>query len=649
MASRVQDADLGFPFGMFSATEPDQVVPGGYVRSMNTVNRGRIVQCRPGYGWKFNMPSGNLQGCVLFRPTRGGDQLVFAVDGKVYYSVEPFADFKQIKSLKFSPTSRFVYWAGAEKAVNRNVDGSLTLIDPKSILIIQDGRTAPAYWDGAVGAHVSGAGKLPLGTVMKWSGGRLWVARDRLLFASDYADPLSFVEGLYIGSTGAFVLPGEITGMQETPSIDNPVLVVFTDMTTTRFLSNIRERDLWEQVENFQLTIHPTIGSVAHRGIVAHNGLLWWYSGSGLTNLDVALATHGTSTARTLDQEMIFSKSRLAEDLAGICSASFENYMMVSVPYCDFHNRHTWVRDDSLDGVTGQPLGWNSYWTGTRPVEWTAGVISGRNRIFFASKDHDGVNRMWEAFQPERFDNGCPITWTLETRALFGSNLSPKQFRYADVLMRELQGEVDIKVGWASSTRGRYKEVMNKRISAMRGSIDSELKLKFDKDVFELKKQARALRSQDRKGTKADEFTACGVESDLEDWIDTGFQLCIMVNGPGAVRAVRIICDEENEKLEGVCQKDEIDNRASRADGADAHGSTKSEVIEQLQESDHEFTANRSKTMSYFGVTVIGTGQATSSISQLAANKMAECTATMRAAEKLKKEAKSFIGGFLAC
>lgn len=645
--ARIQDGDIGFPLGMFSSTEPEQIPRGGYVRSMNTTNRGRVVQCRPGYGWKFNMPSGNLQGCVLFRPTRGGDQLVFAVDGKVYYSVEPFTTFKKISALKFSSTSRFVYWATAEKAVERNLDGSLTLIDPRSMLIIQDGKTAPAYWDGATGAHVGG--KVPLGTVMKWAGGRLWVARDRLLFASDYADPLSFIEGLYIGGTGAFVLPGEITAMEETPSADAPQLMVFTDTTSTRFLSNIRQRALWPQVENFQLTIHPSLGCVAHRSVLAHAGLLWWYCGSGLTNLDMALATHVTSSAQTIDQAMIHSKSRLSDDLAGICCASFENYMLVSVPYCDFFNRHTWVRDDSLDQLSGEPLGWNSYWTGTRPVQWTAGIISGRNRIFYASKDRDGVNRMWEAFQPERYDNGCPISWTVETRGMFGDNLARKQFRYADVLFRELEGEIDIKVSWACANRGPYQEIMSKRVTAMRGSVNGELKLQFDKDMFALKKQSRSLRTQDRKGVKVDEFSSCHVESDWQDWIDTAFQLCIMVNGPGAVRAVRVICDEENELLEGICQQNELNQRGSRVDGADAAEDIETKVLEDLQKGDVEFTANSSKAMSYFGISVIGTGQATSSISQLAAEKMAAATASMRATEKLKQEAKSFIGGFLAC
>jgi hypothetical protein len=648
--ARVQDGDIGFPLGMFSSTEPEQVPRGGYVRSMNTTNRGRVVQCRPGFGWKFNMPSGKLQGSKLFRPSRGGDQLVFAVDGNVYFSVEPFTTFSQIKGLKFSASSDFIYWAVTEKAVDRNPDGSLTLIDPRPMLIMQDGKTAPAFWDGSTGEHVLGFDKLPLGTFMKWTGGRLWVARGQLLFASDPADPLSFFEGLYLGGIGAFILPGEITGMEETPSIDNPVLVVTTQTTTTRFLSNIRDRSLWPAVQNFQQLLNPNIGCVAHRSMLTHAGRLWWYSAAGLTNLDVALASHITSAQPTLDQPMIYSKSRLAEDLTGICCASFENYMMCSVPYCDFLNRHTWVRDDSLDQLTGDPYGWNSYWTGVRPVEWASGVVSGKNRIFFCSVDLDGVNRMWEAFQPERLDNGCPITWTLETRGMFGESVSPKQFRFADVYFRELQGEVDIKVSWASATRGRYQELMIKRVTAMKGSVNSEFKLQFDKDMFSLKKQTRSLRTQDRKGSSPDDFSSCGVESDRDDWIDTGFQLCIMVNGPGAIRAIRVICDEENEKLEGVCQQDELNQRATRTDGAGASADTEEEVLDELQiDDDPQFFGNASEAMTYFDVTVVGTGQATSSISQLAADKMAAATASMRAAEKLKQEAKSFLGGFLAC
>lgn len=645
-AGRTTDFDLGFPLGMFSATDYESIPRGGYVRSMNTVNRGRVVQCRPGYKWLFNMPAGNLQGMKLFRPSGGVDQLVFAVDGKVYYSLAPFEEFTQIQGIQFLAVSPHVYFETTEKAAERQVDNSIVLIDPKAVLVMQDGRTSPATWDGATGKHVK---TIPLGTVMKWSGSRLWVGRNRLVFASDIYDPVSFIEGNYVGSIGAFILPGDITAMANTPSVDSPVLLCFTSSTTTLFQSNIRQRNLWTEVNEFEKTIFPNIGCVAHRSPVAHNGTLWWYCAAGLTTLDTAAAVNVTSAFRYVDAEMAVSKSRLAEDLTGICSASFENYLLVSVPHSDFFNRHTWVRDEYVDPTTGTQGGWNSYWTGTRPVEWSVGEIGGRSRVFHASVDRDGTNRMWEAFQSERLDNGCYITWTLETRGYNAQSLVNKQFRYSDIGMSEFSGITDIKVGWAGTSRGRYKTILEKRVKAMRGSLSQQLHLFADKDEFALKKQTRTLRSQEQRETTPDTLSACDVESENEDWLDTGFGLCIIANGPGAVRLVRMFMDEQNEKPSGKCEEDETNERGSRFDGGDAAEDTPADVLEMLRETEVTFIGNASMAMSFFDTNVVGSGQAETHISQQAADKMAECIANMRAAQLLKEQARPFLGGFLAC
>jgi hypothetical protein len=80
------------------------------------------------------------------------------------------------------------------------------------------------------------------------------------------------------------------------------------------------------------------------------------------------------------------------------------------------------------------------------------------------------MNRLWEAFFPDRPHDGCPITWYAETRAhTMGLAYKLKDFRYADIFACELLGTVDIAVFWAGGHRGKYKRILTKRINATRG------------------------------------------------------------------------------------------------------------------------------------------------------------------------------------
>lgn len=640
----IVDGDAGFPLGANSVDDCEALPPGSYVRSMNTVNRGGIVQCRPGYRWRFNLPSGNLQGMTIYRPTSGGEQLVFAVDGKVYTSASPFVEFRQLANLQFNPYAKQLFFCACDHAIERQADGSLKLIPPRKVLIIQDGFSAPGYWNGADSDQVEGGladFKLPLGTAMAWSGSRLWVARGPLVFVSDIANPFSFFEGQYVGSIGAFILPGPVTGMAEVPSVERPSLLVFTENTTTMFQSNIRARALWPAVQNFQLTVFPNIGCASHKAVAAHNGLLWWFSQYGLTNTNLAYAAQQSGKFQFADDEMAVSKGYLYSDISGVAMASFENYLLTSVPYTDKWNRHTWVRD------TKGRESWNSYWTGTRPVEWAAGAVNGSPRIFYVSADLDGGNRLWEAFSSDRFDECTPITWGLELRGYTAGSLAKKQFRWADVYLTELQGTVDVFAEWAGTNKGRYREILEKRVSAMAGSVEATREVRFDRDEFALKKQTRLLRTEEQRMLDADDLGGAGVLDDREAWIDTGFQLCIMVNGPGAIKAIRMFMEVEPEQPQGRCEADEDDSRAERFDGASTKGDTEQDVLDTLQEEEPVYVADSSVTAEYKGETVFANGGGSSRLSQTVADKLALALANCRAAIQLLKNVTPHRGSFL--
>jgi hypothetical protein len=621
---RVIDGDSHFLRGMQSGLDPKQLTAGLYRVSMNTVNKGGLVQCRPGYGWMFNMPPGQIQGGIMFRPKAGLMALVFAVAGNVYSSLYPFKDFNQIAGIAFRPDATSVFFEITEKSVNRNADGSLTLITPFKIVVMQDGFTPPAIWDGATGSHVNDPAGTKLGTHMKWSGDRLWVARGPELFAGDINNPLSFVEGTYLSNAKSFLLTKPITGMAEVTSNATSQLLVFTEDQTTLFRSNIRSRASWGDPSiEFQKVVFPGLGCAAHRSLVTHFGLLWWWSNRGLTNFDAAQATFVKSEFEALDSEMSISRGWLGPDRSAIALAPFDNYLLASVPHASIYNTHTWVLDkapsDTLNEET--PDAWNSFWTGTRPTDWLFGNVHGIERIFHFSVDLDGINRCWESFKDERLDNGCPITWTLGTRGYSNGSLTPKEFRWAEVSMSELLGDVDVAVFWAGGSLGRFKRVSTKRITAQEGIITESFEFADDTDAFAFKKQSRKVLTQDIKGGEPIE-TSCQIESEVPERIDVSHELFIVCSGPGAVNSVRMFLDEQPDLKAGRCEEQEFGEvNMVRHDGTGADNDTDISAPLDL------FFSNKAVTGEVLGMSYTGLGAGESVISQADADKIAECHA----------------------
>lgn len=651
--TRIIDGDTTFALGMNSLFDPAQLDPGFYAQSMNTLNRGGVVQCRPGYRCLFAMPPGKIQAAVLFHPRESSEQIVFVVDGFIYVSDLPFTTYRLLPNVLLSDTADRVHWVIAEKSTQRNPDGSISFISPQSVLILQDGVSPPVYWDGSDSAHLRNSNPnvntlTPIGGPMAWVGDRLWVARGSKVFASDIADPFSFTDDTYLGGSPYFLLAEDVTAMAITPSLEFQQLLVFTDNSTNLFQANIRARSTWETTPDFQREILPNVGCRASKSVTAHYGLLWWFSQFGLTSFDAASLSATTSRLPYTDNEMSVSKGVMRGDLSGIVTASFENYLLVSVPYGDVYNRHTWVLDNSIaDTLSGRaPVAWNTYWTGTRPVEWLNGRVQNVERSFYASTDYDGVNRIWEAFLPDRRDEGCPITWTLETRGLFANMpLQDKEFRYADVFLTELEGDVDVAVFWAGANRGAYKKISSKRIRALRGSIRWDQDISWDRDIFALKKQSRRIRTEDVRELVRDSHDSCGVEYDRTENLDDAFQLFIVGSGPGAVRGIRAFFDPVVDNLSGRCEKDESEYNAVRYDGVSVEGDDVFEVLSELEIGPEVFWSHQTVADSIKGVSAVNSGEAKSVISQQDADKIASCIARARVDRELESTVPPVMGG----
>lgn len=555
--------------GMNSSDDPMFIDDRAYASSMNTVNRGGVVQSRPGYRCLFTLPEGNLQGLCFYRPFRSAPFLVFVVDGIVYTSVYPFVSYEALSGIQFYRSAKQIYWSVATKSVQQEDDGTLTVIDPVRLLVMQDGGySRAAFWDGSTSRHLDpGDDETPIGGPMVWSGDRLWVASENRLYASDISDPLKFTETTYLSEGGSFFTTEPITGLAEIPGLSTPQIAVFTAAQAYLFQSGIRDRSLWKTQFNppFQSTLFPSVGCVSHRSIVSLSGRLWWMTKSGLTSFDSAQQAQVSSVLAPQDLEMAVSKGNLAPALDTVCSAYFENYGLFSVPSGHKWNRHTWAMDKAvLSGLGKEPVEcWNSVWTGTNPVEWATGLSMGVNRIFHASVDADGQNRLWEVFTADRLDNGLPITSYLETKTHIdfsdkATGLDLKRFVYAEVTLAEIFGNVSVAIYWAG-TRGRYKKIYEYNIVATQGQWKEGTDVPLGRKVYGLRPQSRRLRTPtfNPDELRDSDCSSCGIESDLQDHQDVGFSLLIVWSGRAAVRSYRIFADPVQEPSVGDCSPDE--------------------------------------------------------------------------------------------
>lgn len=409
----------------------------------------------------------------------------------------------------------------------------------------------------------------PLGGPMAWSGDRLWVAQDNKVLASDISNPLAFSESIYASGGGYFMFIEPVTGLAEIPSFEDPNLAVFTRNTSSILQSSIRDRSTWQSTPDFQSTMFPGVGCVGQRSIVAKFGELWWMSDAGMTNFNAAEQSKITSYLVPQDTAMAVSKFNLSADLSGCAATQYENFLLMSVPYGDVYNRHTWIYDQAVTSGVAQSIisgpyqgataAWSSYWTGTRPVEWCYGPFNGVIRCLHISVDYDGNNRLWEAFTADRTDNGSPITCFLETKThadfgdVTGKIFDLKKFIFAEVHLSDVLGPVQLSVDWAG-TRGVFKDLEDYTLTATEGSVTANVLLGTMETYRSQVRRLRTLIANDSiVGVQPDSLAETNqVPKDLITLRDIGFSLLLQWTGQAAIRGYRIYCDHVDEPSVGA-------------------------------------------------------------------------------------------------
>jgi hypothetical protein len=561
--------------GCDSCNDPAYIKADQFVWGYNGMHRGGRFRVRPGLCEAIVSPVGNEvqtdplnpQGITAFTPQTGVQHLVMAHAGIVYKSIFPFITWEPIANIKFDKNARQIIFQTGTKSTVTNADGSLTFVDhPYDILMMQDGSSRAAYWDGSNSGHLDSSptsNQTPIGSTMLWNSERLWVCDGHKLHASNLGDPLTFTEETVVATGGFFVLPDEITAIGETPDLQ--ALLVYTNRTTTTFQSAILDRTQWPTTPQFQRLLFKQIGCTGPKGVVNQYGLTWWMSYKGIISLDIARQTFIARRLKYGDYGVMRSKVKLFHDLRGVCCGEYENFLFFSWPTSDRFNAHTIVMDQlAYEGAQqAQSEGsstWCGAWKGIRPVEWVTFTHNGVDNVITLSRDYAptiGSNYrigIWHAFCPQRADvlldgTVTRIPWGMEARQLMFT-ADVKKITTFEVMVSELRNQSD----WTLSFNGRmtgFTAVGTKHIDASQFSPDLTV-------IDEFRSQQRSMRANEILIANSTYVTAQGK---YQQAIDLGFGILVQAVGEGAIDLIRVFADPQPQHQLGICEINETKAR----------------------------------------------------------------------------------------
>ena len=623
-AGQSQKVTTNWLHGVNSQRNPLALGTDQFKWGVNITVRGGIVQTRPGQSMRLSLPAGNLQGGIVFLANKqysaakavvNGNTtifepatifnydgsasyqvelpyIVFAVDGRVYFlpfnpdgSLTQPTDWNDwlVTSLSLSPDVQEYVFKTATCSAQIGTGGNPQLTPSYNLVVIQDGISSPGTWDGSnnTGNQTT---TIPVGYWMAFSGQRLWVATGNIVIASDLANPLGWTEWTQGTGRGTFSFTRPVTGMCDYIGQNSQtMLFVFTDRQTQTLQSGILDRTQWPTTQNFQSTIYPSVGCVAGKSIAKQAGLLWWYAYEGLVATDVAAATYLSSQVLFKDAEMARSKRFMPAEISSICAASYENYLLVSMPYLEALPSSTMVLDYAPANEFNQQRqpAWCGVWTGSRPIEWTSEIVYGQPRLFHFSVDYaatnDGsYNSLWENFMPERVDTYLQINQDgttiqknnriycqMET-ALLGDLLDLKQLENGELECCQIGGTVDLSVSYRGS-KGGYTNILNRRILAINDSyqfMDSPQASEIDSFGF-LRGQYRRIKTQSV--SRAVENSSC--ESGNAMSVDKAFSFLAEWCGEFGIEAIRMFLNAWPERDGGKPEYDETTPCIVKEDG----------------------------------------------------------------------------------
>lgn len=459
----IYDGYLSFDGGVDSGRAASDLPPNQVARALNATFRGGYPRNRPKIERinftpdQFAVPAiefYRFQGAAGYVDDDGVASVFLSLEGELFRidveSASPHCTRVHGDDLKNNPSRERVAYVQAE-----------------NFLVAQDGQSNALIWDG-IKLTRAGDGQIPVGTVMAYGIGRLWVANGTAYYGGDLvnSDPalgrasvLRFTENDYLSEGGSFSVAGKgspITGMAF-PARNGTVsgegsLMVFTRDAIWEFSAPVN-RDVWKDLERpIQTYALLDYGATSHESIVPVNGDLFYRSEDGVRSFFFAERDFRTSWGNApVSREVGPVLSRDSKKLLSSCSAvNFDGRLLVTAEPVSgsrgtHHSRVVVLDFDLIMGMRQKlPPAWDGEWTftGVRILQLLTVDGSTGRRCFIVGLDDDDVLGLWELHTDEESRRKSEsVEWELYLRSLpFESPLFRKQLRSAELWLDDVRG-----------------------------------------------------------------------------------------------------------------------------------------------------------------------------------------------------------------
>lgn len=451
--------------GVDSGRDPSDLEPNQLAWAINATMRGGNPQCRPGVkDIPFTFEEGDdftadlFQGAHAYNPAMGDPYIVASVGGVIY---------------KVGLDGVVLNISG-DVGVNPQYRPKAYMEVAEDFLTIQDGQSTPIIWNNAV-CRRANDNEVPVGTIMKYAIGRLWVVRPPgnsyvagdLVYSSRGTAAygrrdavLKFTENEFLNEGGEFPAGEKITGMSVLANLDTSLGQGPLQVTTKNTIFSVNapfDRATWKDLNNPLITTSLiNYGAVGPLALVNVNNDIWYRSPDGIRSFIVARRDFGSWGNVSMSQEVSRILNYDTPGLLDHCSAVlFDNRLLMTaspqtIPdhgvihralvALDFDETSSLKRDGipAYDGI----------WTGLRILQILKVSFGTYERCFAFTLNSDDQIRLYEITKADRFDNtDVRIPWVIEGRSCgFGEPEELKKLETGDMWVDNLVGQVDFRI-----------------------------------------------------------------------------------------------------------------------------------------------------------------------------------------------------------
>ena len=331
------------------------------------------------------------------------------------------------------------------------------------------------YAPGVIKDNIS----IPVGSVMAYGNGRLWVAHNNNLFAGDLVgtssnSEIKFSETIYLNGGGSFYFNENVTGLVFLPGVDNSVgqgdLIVFTQNSIFAIKATNYDRATWQQTQGMQRKVFVGRGAVNQESIILTDRDIYFRSNEGMRSL--AQATQGFKTVSFSDsleatRVLAYDTERWLTYSPGVLFDS--RYFLGGAPQVqritddngNYTGRFNIVftklisKDFNAGSVLNTPQpAFDGEWNGLQICKLVEGTFGSQRKCFAITCDTDGKNCLYEiplqgyvdTIKPSRTEEvqDRPIEAMVETRRFsFSTPFDIKELMRADIGFTQVYGNVE--------------------------------------------------------------------------------------------------------------------------------------------------------------------------------------------------------------